>query len=48
MPVPKIKYENLHRFIFGAVLWLTAVYVVIEIFIFIAAHVLSLVFLLLR
>jgi len=30
MPVPKFKYENLHLFIFGSLLWLTALYLVIE------------------
>jgi hypothetical protein len=42
MPVPKFKYENLHLFIFGGLVWLTAVYVAIEIINYEVTYLLSL------
>lgn len=43
MPVPKIKYEKMHLFVFGALLWLIAAYAVVEILIVVIDYLLSLI-----
>ena len=42
MPVPKFKYENLHWFIFGSLIWLALAYAAIEIVIHAMTYLLSL------